>query len=159
MSEFNILYIAAGSLVGLIIATFLYGFAGRDGTSKGIRRFGASFIIALTVCISSLLLGVFSFWFLLSYLIKVLEFVQGYSNKNGFGWLKRLGITTTSCLGGLVFCLVLGEMTWYLLPVQFIVGSTTILFSKRNPIWAAAEEPLICALNNIIFIFYPFVAS
>lgn len=157
MSEFKIMYIAMGSLMGLLLATFFYVLAGRDGTSKGIRRFGASFVIATTVCLSSFFLGVFSFWFLLSFPIKTLEYVQGYSDNSGFGWLKRLGITLTSCMGGLMFCLVLGGATWWLLPVHFIVGAMTILFSKKNPIFAAAEEPLVCVLNSIVFIFYPFV--
>lgn len=157
MNEYSIGFLAIGSLIGLSLGALLYMMGGRK--NKGLRRFGASFVIALTVTLTSLVMGVFSYFFLLFWPLGILQFVQGYSDNSGFGWLKRLGITATSCMGGLVFCLVLGGATWYLLPVQFIVGATTILFSKKNPLFAAAEEPAVCVLNNIVFIFYPFIAG
>jgi len=159
MTEFSILYIITGSLVGLMVAAFLYGLAGRSKTSKGIRRFGSSFILAATVLTSSALMGNFSWWFLLFYPLLILQFIQGYSDNDGKGWIKRLGITATSCLGGIIFCLVLSGNAWLLLPAQALIGSITVLFAFKNPVYASAEEVMVCLLNNIAFVFYPFIST
>lgn len=157
LTEFNIGYIAFGNLIALAVACLLYQIGGRAGTSKGIRRFGASFVIAAALVCSSFLTGVFSFWFLLSWPLKIAEFCCGYSNKEGYGWLKRIYIGLISCLCGVIFCLVLGGLSWFVLGLQFLVGVGTVLFAFKNPFQAAAEETLVCVLSNAILLFYPFV--
>ncbi len=155
MSEYTIGYIAIGSLLGLVGASLLYMAGGRK--NKGIRRFGASFIIALTVCVSSWLMGVFSFFLLFVYPLKYLEFVQGYGDDDLIPKIwKRIGIALTSVFTGAIVCLILGGGWWLLIP-HTVVGLGSVWFAYKNPIYASAEEPLICFLNNLVFIFYPFL--
>ena len=156
MSEYNILYIAIGSLAALVVSALLYGLAGRN--NKALRRFGTSFVITLQVCVVALLFGKFSFWLLLLYPLKFLEFVQGYSRERGMpGWLKRMFIALTSLVSGAFLCWVFGGAWWLLIP-HAVASLSTIFFSFKNPIAAAAEEPLVCCLNNLVVVFYPFVA-
>ena len=153
MTEYHIGYIAVGSLVGLAICSLLYMTGGRS--NKGIRRFGASFIVALTICLSSFFLCKFSLLLLAIYPFKILEYVQGYSNNNGKGWIKRLGISLTSIVCCAFLCWIFGNY-WLLIP-HAIVSLSTVFFSFKNPIFAAAEEPLVCALNNLVLVFMPFI--
>jgi len=155
MNEYTIGYIACGSLLGLVVASLLYMLGGRN--NKGIRRFGASFIIAATVNLAVYFLGNFSWWMLSLYPLLILQFIQGYSDDEGKGWVKRLGITATSVITGAILCFILGG-GWWLLVIHLWVSLITTQFSFKNPIMAAAEEPMVCFLNNIAIIFYPFIS-
>ena len=154
MSEYTIGHVACGSIVGLALAAWLYMLGGRN--NKAIRRFGAPAILTLTVCLAALAMGKFSWWLVGLYPLKVAEFVQGYSNRDARGWVKRLGIVGTSLLSGIFLCIVF-QGGWFLLFPHAWVGLITITFAFKNPIAAAAEEPLVCVFNNIVTIFYPFV--
>jgi len=154
LSEYTVGYIACGSLVGLALAAVFYMAGGRN--NKAIRRFGASAVITLTVCLAAFFMGKFSWWLLLLYPIKVLEFLQGYSNRDGKAWVKRLGIAGTSLISGVVLCLIFGGGWWLLFPHAWL-GLITTQFAFKNPIAAAAEEPLVCMLNNLVVVFYVFV--
>lgn len=155
MNEFCIGYIATGAGLGLLLVSFLYWLAGRNDTSKGVRRFGASAVICATVSVSSLLLGRFSWWLLLIYPFKILEYIQGYSNDSEYGWLKRLGISLTSTACFIFTCWVFGSGYW-LLFIQLPVSFSSVLFSFKNPIKAPAEEMMVCFLNSFTLIFLPF---
>lgn len=146
MNEYNIGYTFIGGLVGLAVASLLYMMGGRN--NKGIRRFGASFISMATVCICAFLLGRFSLLLLLVYPFKILEYVQGYSDDEGFGWLKRIGVAMTSTFTCSLVVYIIGG-SWWCLAIQIPLSLSTVLFSRKNPFFAAAEEPLICLLNNI----------
>lgn len=157
MSEYTIGYIATGSLIGLAVACLLYMLGGRR--HKAIRRFGGSFVIALTVNLASFFMGIYSFWYLLIYPLKIGEFSMGYGGHSLPRQVQRGLIVATSALCGLIFCLTMGGMAWIVLAIQVIVGAITILFAFKNPIWAAAEEVLVCVLNNGVLIFYPFLVT
>lgn len=155
MNEYTIGYTACGSIVGLALAAALYMAGGRN--NKGIRRFGASFIIMATVVGASLMMGKFSWWLIALYLMKILEFAQGYGvSGNTPKWLKRLIIAATSLMSGVFLCIVFGG-GWMLLPLHLWLGLATTQFSVQNPVHAAAEEPLVCILNNLVVIFYVFI--
>jgi len=157
MNEYHIGYLAIGSLSGLVLASLFYMLGGRN--MKSLRRFGGSFFIAATIWAVSILMGKFSFWYLLIYPIKIGEFSLGYGGHSLPSPIQRVIITATSCLCGLIFCLLYGGVAWILLALQAFVGLSTTLFAFKNPIWAAAEEPLVCFLNNLVLIFYPFLMS
>jgi len=153
MNEYAIGFAFCGGLVGIAVACALYMMGGRN--NKAIRRFGASFAVMATVVIQSLILGVFHWALLAIYVFKILEYIQGYSNKKGTGWLKRIGIAATSILCGVFLCAVIGAK-WELLFLHVPISMATVLFGFKNPIPAAAEEPLICIMNNLIIPAYVF---
>jgi len=154
MNEYTIGYVACGSIVGLALACLLYMLGGRN--NKAIRRFGASAVLTLTVCLAAWAMGKFSWWLLALYPLKCLEFIQGYSNNEGKGWVKRLGIAFTSVMSGVVLCWILGG-GWWLVLVHAWLSLASTQFALKNPLHAAAEEPLVCAINNLAIVFYPFV--
>lgn len=153
MNEYLMVYVSAGALVGLSLSSLLYSLGGR--WNKGIRRFGASFVLALTVNLSSFFLGVWSFWLLALYPLFIIQFIFGYSDNDGWGWFKRSYIVLWSVLTGVYLAWLTGS--WWLLIPHVLVSSGTILFSMKNPIKAPAEETLVCALNNLIILFYTFI--
>lgn len=156
LSEYFIGYTACGALAGLVAASVFAMLGGRSGKWK--RRFIASFIISADVWVSSILMHVFSFWSLLLYPLCFGQFSLGYGETGPIPKpVKRLIVVLTSCLCGLIFCLVFGGNTWWALLLQFIVGSGTVMFAMKNPFHAAAEEALVCFLNNIIVVMYPFL--
>ena len=157
MSEYAIGYVTCLNLVGLALACLFYMLGGRN--NKGIRRFGASAIITATVCGSSVFLGVFSWWLLLLYPVKVGEYIQGYSADRGMpAGLKRFLIALTSVVGG-VLCCVVFQAGWWMLFLHTYISMITITFAFKNPLHAAAEEPLVCALNSLVLVFYPLVVG
>jgi len=158
MSEYTIGLIACLSLVGLAISAYLYMLGGRS--NKWIRRFIASFVITGTVALASHFMGCFSWWILALYPLKCAEFIQGYGvSGTRPKWLKRLTIAGTSLAYGVGLCFILGGSAWYLLTIHLWLGLCTTQFAFKNPVHAAAEEPLVCMLNNLIVVFYPFAVG
>ena len=153
MNEYIIGHTFCGGLVGLALATIFYMRGGRY--NKAQRRFIAPAVVMGTVVIQSLILGVFHWALLAIYVFKMLEYIQGYSNKHGMGWLKRIGIALTSIACGVFLCAVVGA-NWYLLILHVPLSLATVLFAFKNPLPAAAEEPLICMMNNLIIPAYVF---
>jgi hypothetical protein len=156
MSEYTILYTAFGSMIGLSLACLLYALGGRDGKWK--RRFIASLILAITVNLASLVMGVFSFWLFLAFPSLIVGFSMGYGADTLMAKIIRRSIYALSVIAsGLIFCLVFGGNAWWVLPVHIGVGLFSIYLGVRNPLVAAAEEVFVCALLNIGLCAYPFI--
>ncbi len=157
MNEYTILYTAFGTLIGLALASLLYSLGGRSGKWK--RRFIASFILAITVNIASLVMGRFSFWLFLAFPALIAGFSMGYGADTLMGKILRRSIYAVSVIAsGLIFCFVFGGNAWWVLPVHIGVGLFSIYLGVRNPVYAAAEEVFVCALLNIGLCIYPFIS-
>lgn len=157
MNEYTIGFIACGNLVALAIAAMAYMCGGRK--NKWIRRYIGSFIIALAINLTTVYFDKWSAWLLLLYPALILQFSMGYGVSGAMPkWIKRMIISIVSILTGVFLCYILGGGYWLLI-VHAIVGLSTVFFSSKNPIFAAAEEPLICVLNNLLLLFYPFICK
>jgi len=156
MNEYIIGFAAVGALIGLSIGSALYMMGGRN--NKALRRFVASAIMTTTVCVVSKVMGVFSWWLLLLYPLLVFQFIQGYSNNKGKGWLKRLGISATAVIAGLAVCIIFNG-GYQLIFLHGWIALVTCTFAFKNPMHAAAEEVFVCFFNNIVLMCYPFVVG
>jgi hypothetical protein len=156
MSEYTILYVAFGSMIGLSLACLLYALGGRSGKWK--RRFMASFILATTVNIASLIMQRWSFWLLGIYPLLIAGFSLGYGANSMIGKVIRRSIYALGvCACGGLFWSIFGyKMLWVAIP-HIGVGLFSIYLGVRNPIYAAAEEVFVCALLNIGLCMYPFI--
>jgi len=159
MSEYTILWIAFGSLIGLVISALLYAIGGRvGGPGKWIRRFVASFILATVVNMASVMMGNYSVWLILAYPGLVASFSLGYgADTLIFKVIRRLIYALGVILSGLIFCFVFGGMCWWVLPFHIGVGLFSVYLGIRNPVPAPVEELFICVLLNLGLVLYPFV--
>ena len=155
MNEYTIGFTFCGGIVGIAATCVFYMMGGRN--NKALRRFLAPGVFTLTMVVMALILGVFKWALLAMYIFKMLEYIQGYSNRDNTGWIKRTGVAATSILAGVFMCYIMGG-GWNLLWLHVPMSLSTVLFSFKNPIAAAAEEPLICAMNCLILQAYLFTA-
>ncbi len=155
MSEYTIGFIACGNLVALALAATLYMCGGRK--DKWIRRYLGSFMIALAINLTAVFFEKWSYWLLLLYPMLILQFSMGYGVSGVMPkWVKRLLISLLSVVTGFFLCCILGGGIWLLI-IHALVAVGTVVFAFKNPIYASAEEPLVCILNNLLLIFYPFI--
>ena len=159
MNEFTIGSIASASLVGLALSCFFYMWGGRSG--KWRRRYISSFILALTVWLSSLALGNFDFRLLGIYPILIVAFSMGYSGNNlsTFGKVIKRSIYALGVVGAGGLCAyVFGGNAVWVLPVHLLVGAGSIYLGVKNPIQAASEEVFCAASLNLGLLMYAFSA-
>ena len=76
MSEYAIGHAACIALGGLVLACWFYMLGGRNG--KYLRRYVGSAVLTITVALTANFMGNFSWWIVLIYPMKVLEFSMGY---------------------------------------------------------------------------------
>lgn len=156
MTEMTIGTLATAALGGLIVGCYLYMRGGRSG--KWQRRYVGSLAIALTTWLTSYFLGVFEYWHLLVYPALVVGFSFGYGGDTTVKKVIRRTVFAVSVLSaGLVYTLTLGGNAWLVFPLHVGVGVWSIWMGIKNPIHAAAEEVVVCALLNLGLILYPFI--
>lgn len=156
MNEYVILWSAVASLLGLVAASALYSLGGRAGKWK--RRYVASFVLTLTVIITSLIMGTFTWWSLMVYPLLILTFSLGYGSESlTVKILKRLLVVVCGIIATLP--LILPEMRLILLPVQILLALIYIYLGVRNPVYAASEEVFICCILNFGLIMLPFITK
>lgn len=160
MNEYNILYTAFGSLIGLSLSCLLYGLSGRSGKWK--RRFIGSLILATTVNISSAVMGKWNPWLIAIYPLLTAGFSMGYGVNDGNVMMKvirralyAIGILAS---GGMFFIAFGNSALWILIP-HIGIGLWSIYLGVKNPISAAAEEVFICALLNLGLCMYSFIVG
>lgn len=158
MTETSIGMIAAGNVAALSVACALYQLGGRDGgPGKSLRRFVASFVIAVAINVTAFLFGKWSPLLLLVYPFKIAEYHLGYGGSTVIQrCVKRFLIVAISCLTGLLLIYIL-KGGFLIFVIQVIVGLMTVFFGWKNPIHAAAEEVMVCFINSGILLFYPFI--
>jgi hypothetical protein len=155
MNEYNIGYLAVGNLACLILACLFYMLGGRSG--KWRRRFVAPIFIAVALNVSSLLLSKYSFYLLLAYPLSMAMFILGYGGDDKIARIiKRILVAILSVFIGVLLC-ILFQSGWWLLAINFLVAIGSVMFAIKNPIAAASEEVLVCALLNLVMMFYPFI--
>jgi len=157
MNEYLTLYQAGLSGLGLVAFAFLYSLGGREGTTKGWRRFIATFVLTSTVNLISLWKGVWHPFLLLTYPILVIGTSMGYGGDTLKTKLfKRTKVAVCIILAGLPFCFTLGA--WWLLLPHFGVGLWSVFYGVKNPIEAPSEEFFIAMLLGLGLIIYPFLS-
>lgn len=157
MSEFSIGSIASASLVGLALASWLYMAGGRSGKWK--RRFVASFILALTVWLSSIALGNFDWKLLGIYPLLIAGFSLGYGGDTLGIKILRRSIYALGVVGSGVACaFILGGNAFWVLPVHVLLGVGSVCLGVKNPLHAASEETFVCASLNLGLLMYAFCA-
>lgn len=155
MNEYSIGYLAIGNIVAVAVTCLCYMLGGR--ANKWIRRYIGSAVLAAAVNVTALLLNTWSAWLLIVWPMTIGMFTRGYSNNSGTGWIKRICIGIISVLIGCFLCWVF-DGGWWLLIIHGALCAGTVLFSFKNPLPAAAEEPLVCLLNSTMIVFYPFIS-
>lgn len=156
MSEFDIGTLAVFGLIGLSVSAFFYQWGGRS--RKWIRRWIGALVFALTVILMSLKMGKFSYYQLLIIPMLIGSYHLGYGGTDNLlsKIIRRSIYAIAVCSSGVIMALTIGGSAWALLIVHYGVGLWSIYLGVRNPIQAAGEEVLICALLNIVLLFYPF---
>lgn len=157
MNETQIGNLAAGSLLGLTIASTLYMLGGRS--HKWLRRYVASFVLAMTINGTSAMLGKWNPLLLLIYPLLVFGFSLGYGGDTVWSKvLRRMAYAIGVLSAGLVASIALVGNAWWVLPFHAGVALFSTYLGVRNPIHAAAEEVFVCTTLNLGLIAYPFVA-
>jgi hypothetical protein len=154
MSEYTIGFSAVGNVVALALSSLFYMLGGRN--NKLLRRLGCALVISVAVNVTSIFFAKWNAWLLLLFPMQFGMYSLGYGGE--IEWLrvvKRFLVVAISVLCGVLCVLSLGS-SWWLLLIHAFVASATVFFSRFNPIFAAAEEVMICVLLNGVILFYPF---
>ncbi len=151
-------WVIGGGFIGVVVAAVMYGLGGREGgPGKGIRRFGASFVLALTVNLLAIAVSNWNWWLLCLYPLLIGQFVLGYGGNSGIPKMVQRAMISVIAIGTGAFCCWIFGGNYWLLIIHACMSLPTIMFSFKNPIAAAAEEPLVCVLNNLMLSIYPFI--
>jgi len=158
MSEMTELIQVSIGGVGLLIASILYSFGGRAGTSKLWRRLGSALVLGATVNALFAVRGLWE-WAFLS--IPLMLF-GGYSLGYGADYVlqkiaKRAIYAAAIIFSGVVICFIIGGKAWWVLIPHTGVGAFSIYLGVKNPISATTEEFFVCLLLGAGLIMYPFI--
>jgi len=157
MSEYDIIWLASGSGIGLVIASTLYSIGGR--AKKIIRRLGGALVLALTVNIISGFKGIWTGQLLLILPLLFAGFSMGYgADFVPMKILRRTLYMLGVCASGAIFIWSFGGNAWWVFIPHIGIGAWSIYLGVRNPIDAAAEEFFISMLLNLGLCMYPFIA-
>ena len=154
MSEIGLLFLGASKLVIALVAGVLYSLGGRDGVSKGVRRFGVSALLISCVVLFSLLNHSFSPWFLCSLPLYVAALSLGYGADKTYRKIIKRGIfgLAVAC-AGLPIVIVTGVWSLWILQVILAISSCIIL-GVLNALTASQEELCIGFLSVVMVLFY-----
>lgn len=141
-------------------AAFFYGWGGIKGKWK--RRYISSFLVVVSISAGSLILSRFNYWLLLVFPLAIGTHSLGYGVNEGENQtlrkvLKRSLVVLASLTVSAVLVLTFGKPAVFLLPVDMIVGITSIYLGVRNPTQASAEEFQICLMLWLPKIFYLYI--
>lgn len=157
MQEITITHLAGLSGVALVLSSWLWSIAGRDGTPKALRRFGSTGIMAATVMCLCIVMGLWSWWMLLTYPVMLVS-CMGYGGNSFIEKVIRrvlfaLAITSV----GILYALILGGNAWWVYALHIGVAAWTVYLGVKNPVYAAAEEFFIAFLLYLGLMMYPFI--
>lgn len=156
MNEYVVVWQSFLALIGLSVASLLYSLGGRSG--KWRRRVLGASVLAGTVNGLCLWRGIWEPWILALFVALFAGFSMGYGADNlGMKFIRR-GVYASGVLSsGLIMAMLLGGNAWILFVPHVFVGIWSIWLGVKNPIAAAAEETLVCAVLNLFLVFYPFI--
>lgn len=156
MNEYEIIWQITGGGIGLVLASTLYAIGGRKG--KWHRRFLASLVLAATVNILCAIREIWNPWMMAVYLPLAGGFSLGYSADNLSRKVWRRSVYVLAVLmSGVLMAFLLGGNAWLVLVPHVFVGLSSIWMGVRNPVYAPAEEFLICMVLNLFLIAYSFI--
>lgn len=156
MNEYIIGYQAIGGLAGVVATCLLYMLGGRSG--KWLRRYVASFILAVTVNVLCAIRGFWSPWLLTIYPCLITGFSLGYGGEDTASKVfRRLIYALGVLMAGLIMVFVLGPKAWWVFIPHAGVGAFSIYLGVKNPIAAAAEEVFVCLVLTSFLTAYPFI--
>lgn len=149
----------AFSGVASLVASILYMLGGTVGFTKALRRYGATFFLAVMSNINAIVMGVWSWQFILIYPALIGGFSLGYgASTTGEKILKRT-IFALGSLSAIIFGLWgLGfpVMGWLVLGLAILIGLTSVVMGVFNPFNnAPLEQYLIC---QVLTLFIPFIS-
>ena len=172
MSEIGWAGMLLCKLVVLAIVSFLYGIGGSNYGElkklrfipeclckhpKTIRRYIASFVLAVSVYVSAAVVGRFSWWMLLYYPLLVGAWSLPYgADKLSKKIVYRSIYGTATAIAGVAIVLNTAEPRWALfcLQVWFAVLGNVILGAFNPTEEASTEQGLICMVSNWGVLFY-----
>lgn len=154
MNEYNLIWQVTGAGMGILIGCLLYSLGGRR--YKFLRRFVASFVIAVDINVLCLIRGLWQPLLLLIYPILIGTFCLGYSGDNfAEKFIKRFLCVAAGFMAGILLAYCLNA--WWVLIPHAVVAFLTIYMGIKNPVYAAVEEFTICGLLTGFLTVYPFV--
>tara|TARA_Y100000310_G_scaffold155934_1_gene155383 strand:+ start:3809 stop:4276 length:468 start_codon:yes stop_codon:yes gene_type:complete len=154
MSEIGLMFFGVFKIITVLTGAILYSLGGRDGISKGVRRFGASAIIVGGTCYFAFSSGAFNWWYLLSYPLLCTAYSLGYGSDNTLGKvIKRAYCGLAIVVATSPIALLTGRIE--VLIVQAVVALTTsIILGIKSKIPASQEELLIGFMTSLCVPFY-----
>lgn len=156
MNEYLTVWQAFLAMIGVSLACLFYSLGGRS--DKWLRRCIGSFILSFTVCGLLFWRGMWTWWALLVFPLLILGFSNGYGADSLWGKVLRRAIYALGVLAsGLVFAIYFGGNAWMLFIPHLGIGAWSIFLGVKNPLYAPAEEVMVCAALNLGLVFYPFI--
>lgn len=156
----NWIIIAIGGLCSLA-ASILYMLGGTSGFSKALRRFIASFILALSANIIAVVFHNWNWQLLLIFPCLAGGFSLGYG---AYTIKEKIFKRTVFALGVLSACFCglwsigFTMFGWVVVGLAFIVGLTSVVLGVFNPfVNAPLEQYLICQLLTMFIPFWGLV--
>ena len=142
MSENTLQWLQIVKFVPIAVFAGLYGFGGISGKWK--RRYIAPFVFVFGLCLVSLWVGNFSWYYLLTYPLLVLSLSVGYGGDTlGEKLLKRSRYGALCAMASLPIVFVNSTWTLFGLHVFLCVSVSTILGVWNPTKSARAEETVI----------------
>ena len=156
------IWLVTYGFASLFIGLVLYMMGGTEGFSgKWLRRFLASFVIALSPNLAAVALGVWSYPFLFIWPALIGGFSLGYGGDTTIEKVVKRTIYALGCIAAGVFGF--WAMGWPafgvgILIFQLIVGITSVWLGVKNPYNnAPLEQAMICLLLTLSLPFWPYV--
>ena len=146
------------------ISNVLYSVGGTEmsfGGKKWIRRYLASFILALSANLTAVMLSVWDWKLLIMYPLLSAGMSLGYGGDTvGVKVAKRavfaLGVLS-ACFVGVWYCGFVVQ-AWWVFSLAVITGLTSIVLGVVNPFKnAPAEQMIICQVLTMYIPFWAFV--
>ena len=146
MSEWTLTWIVLARLFLICLFVMFYVIGGRDGTTKGLRRFVGSGLFLAGTLLLSVFLGSFKWTLLIPSGILIAGLCLGYGGNGIKGFMRRLAYGIVLGFAGFSFACFLGLLGMGIF--QFILAvSASLYYGVRNPILAVNEEAVIAMLS------------
>lgn len=154
MNEYDTVYQFFGGMIAVAVYTLFWMLGGRSG--KWLRRYLGTSIFGGAVNVLVALRGIWDPWILGVIPLLMIGSSMGYGEDSFWPKVARRTLFAAGNLAaGVLMAYVLGA--WWVLIPHVGVGLWSVYLGVKNPIEAAAEEGMICALLSIGLIAYPFV--
>ena len=151
MSEIGLMFFGVYKVCLVLTAAILYSLGGRDGISKGVRRYGASAIIVFGTILFAAANTSLNLWYLVCYPLLVLAYSLDYGGDTLLSKiLKRLKCAVAIVLACSLIAVLNGKIN--LLVTQSVVAiATSILLGVKSDI-AASQEELLIGFTTCMFV-------